>query len=61
MDWFFDWLINIPNYLADMYEWLNTPINIGTFSGTPLTMLGASAGVFLVVIIALKIKSLVLL
>ena len=53
-----EWLINLPRYFGEFGGWLITPIQIGNMSLTPLAMFGASAGVFVVVLIALKIKNL---
>lgn len=55
-----NWVLNLPKYFGQFGEWLNTPIGIGNVSLTPLAMLGASAGVFVGVLVALKIKSLII-
>ena len=45
----FDWLIHIPEYLAQFGNWLMTPLE--GLGWTPLAILGASAGVAVVAII----------
>lgn len=54
------WLIELPKHFAEFGGWLTTPIQIGSFSATPLAMFGASAGAFVGVLVILKIKSLVI-
>ena len=55
-----EWLINLPRYFGEFGGWLTTPIQIGNVSLTPLAMFGASAGVFVAVLVALKIKNLII-
>lgn len=55
-----DWFVNLPRYFAEFGNWLNQPIGWGDFSFTPLQALGVSAGAFFGVLIALKIKNLIL-
>lgn len=54
-----DWLVNLPRYFAEFGEWLNTPVGIGDFTFTPLSALGVSAGLFVAVLVGLKIKNLI--
>lgn len=53
------WLVDLPKHFATMGEWLITPIEVAGLSITPLAMLGGSVGAFVVVLVALKIKSLI--
>lgn len=55
-----EWLINLPRYFADLGAWLTKDFHIGTLTITPLAALGVGLGVFLAVVVALKIKSLIL-
>lgn len=60
MSGLFDWLLQLPQTFGNVLDWLQTEVTIGNFSFTPFSALGASLGVFLAVIVGLKIKSLIL-
>lgn len=54
-----EWLVNLPKYMAGFVSWLTTPFSIGSLELTPLALFGASFGVFLAVVLVLKIKNLI--
>lgn len=60
MNGLYEWLIGLPATFGQFADWLNSEISIGSFSFTPLTALGSLAVGFVGVLIALKIKSLIL-
>lgn len=53
------WLVDLPKSMGGFVDWLNTPYSIGSFQFTPLSVLGASFGVFVGIVIILKIKNLI--
>lgn len=59
MDEMFNWLINIPTYLAEFGNWLVEPIRIGSIEFTPLGAFGVSALAFVGIILTLHIIHLV--
>lgn len=54
-----EWLVHLPQYFAQFGDWLVTPVGIGDLTISPIAMFGSGALVFVGVIIALKIKSLI--
>lgn len=53
MSEFFQWLIHIPEYMAQFGAWLTTPLQ--GLGWSPLAMLGASAGVAITAIIIIHV------
>lgn len=56
----FEWLLDLPKYIAQGVEWLNTDLSIGTFHFTPLSLFGSGFLVFIGIVVALKIKNLII-
>lgn len=55
-----EWLLELPQYLAQGLNWLTTPFYLGSLQITPLSIFGASFGAFIAVLLVLKVKNLII-